>query len=369
MRFRRIWKYTYYTGFLIAFTLVAAEIILRIYNPFPMSVTGDKITLHPNTKWILENVVGPDLDKTVVVEKNSLAFRGPEPPKDLQNYLSILTIGGSTTECLIINQDKTWPTLLSNQLSIVLRKVWLNNAGLNGHSTHGHIKILQDYVVKLKPKVCIFLVGCNDIDRPDLSKSDRTIFNENQNFIISLARHSVLANVGLNYYRHQRAKQRQLTVGLTYTLKGFPQRIISESETSEILLKLKPDVVRYGERLKEIINICRTANIIPVFLTQPCLLGNSIDDMTGVDLATFPFGDVNGAVVWSEYKMYNAETIRICNDENVKVIDLANNMPKSSKYFYDAFHYNNAGCRKLCELIAPQLQAYLKEKFPAFDLK
>ena len=132
MRFRRIWKYIYYTIFLIFFTVIAAEIILRIYNPFPMSVTGDKITLHPNTKRIMENVLGPDLDTTVVVEKNSLAFRGPEPPKDLENYLSIFTIGGSTTECIIINQDKTWPTLLSNKLSTVLKKVWLNNVCVAG---------------------------------------------------------------------------------------------------------------------------------------------------------------------------------------------------------------------------------------------
>ena len=369
MRFRRIWKFITYTGFLFLFTIIAAEILLRIYNPFPISVTGDKITLHPNTRKILENVNGPELDTTVVVEKNSLAFRGPEPPKDLENYLSIFTIGGSTTECLFINQQKTWPTLLSNELSKSYKNVWLNNAGLDGHSTYGHIKLLQDYIVKLQPKVCIFLVGCNDVERPDLSKADRTVFNENQNFIISLARYSMLANIGLNYYRHNRAKQRQLLVGLPYALKGFPERTISESEISEILLKLKPDVARYGERLKEIIKICRTANIIPIFLTQPCLLGNSIDDVTGVDLATFPYRDMNGAVLWSEFKIYNAETIRICKEENAKVIDLANQMPKSSKYYYDVIHYNNAGCRKVCELIVPQVQAYVREQLPAFQLK
>jgi len=334
-----------------------------------MSVTGDKITLHPNTRRIMDNVVGPELDSTVVFERNSLAFRGPEPPKDLENYLSILTIGGSTTECLIINQEKTWPTLLSNELSKSFSNVWLNNAGLNGHSTYGHIKLLQDYILKLHPKVCIFLVGCNDVDRPDLSKSDKTVFNENQNFIVSLARFSRVANVGLNYYRHHRAKQRELIVGLPFKLKGLSKRIISESAASDILLKLQPDVARYGERLREIVDICKAANIVPVFLTQPCLLGNAVDDVTGVDLATFPYRNINGSVLWSEFNMYNEETIRIGEKENAKVIDLANQMPKSSKYYYDLMHYNNAGCRKLVELIVPQLRAYLSEKFPSFQLR
>ena len=369
MRFRRIRSIILYIGFLIFFTIVAAEILLRIYNPFPMSVTGDKITLHPNTKKIFENVKGKELDATVVVEKNSIAFRGPEPPQDLQNYLSVITIGGSTTECIIINQEKTWSTLVSNELGKSFKNVWLNNAGLNGHSTYGHIKLLKDYIIDLRPKVCIFLVGCNDVDRPDLSKSDKSVFNENQNLVVWTARHSKLANIALNFYRHHLAKQRELVSGLPYTLTGFPERNISEGTTSEILLKLKPDVDRFGERLKEVISICRNANIIPVFLTQPCLFGNKIDDVTGVNLATFPYRNINGSVLWAEFQLYNQQTIRICKEQNEKCIDLASLMPKSSSYFYDAIHYNNAGCRKICELVIPELNAYLQEKFPAFQLR
>jgi hypothetical protein len=33
------------------------------------------------------------------------------------------------------------------------------------------------------------------------------------------------------------------------------------------------------------------------------------------------------------------------------MIDLARLLPKSTKYFYDAFHYNNIGCKKINELI------------------
>jgi len=365
--FKKIWKQFGYWLFIIVFTLLAAEIILRIYNPFPTSVTGDKITLHNNTRRILENIQGPELDSKVTVYKNSLAFRGPEPPKYFKDYLTVLTIGGSTTECLIINEEKTWPTLLSNELIKSFNNVWLNNAGLNGHSTYGHIKLLEDYVIKLKPKVCIFLVGCNDVDRPDLSKSDSSVFNEYQNLLVATARYSRLVNVCLNFYRHHRAKQRELVKGLPFRLTDYKPTIISDSVIALSIERLKPDVERYGTRVKKIIELCRSANILPIFITQPCILGNIIDDVTGYNLGNFPYRKVNGKLYWSELELYNNETMKICNDEKVMVMDLATLLPKSSRYFYDLLHFNNAGCKKISELLSPRLEQYLREKFPGYQ--
>jgi lysophospholipase L1-like esterase len=366
MAFRNIRKKIGYWLYVFIFTLVAAEIILRVYNPFPTSVTGDKITLHNNTTRIFEKVKGNDLDQTVIVNKNSLAFRGPEPPRDFQNYLTVLTIGGSTTECIIINEEKTWPTLLSNELAKSFKNFWLNNAGLNGHSTYGHIKLLQDYVIKLKPKVCVFLVGCNDVDRPDLSRSDSTVYNENQNLLITLARHSTLINVCLNFYRHHRAKEREYVKSEPFRLTGFKAREVSDSLIAIATQRLKPDVERYGTRVKKIIELCRSAGILPIFVTQPSVLGDAIDDVTGTNLATFPYRNQNGKLYWSELSLYNNETKRICDEETVNVIDLANLLPKSSKYFYDLLHYNNAGCRKVSELLSRNLVQYLGEKFPGY---
>jgi hypothetical protein len=65
-------------------------------------------------------------------------------------------------------------------------------------------------------------------------------------------------------------------------------------------------------------------------------------------------------------QLYNEETKKICATENVKVIDLALMLPKSSHYFYDIVHFNNAGCKKISELISPELIRYLKEKFPQY---
>src|SRR5689334_7261709 len=140
---RKAWFYVY----LAVFTVIAAELILRVYNPFPSGIKGNKIVLRVNTKYVLNNKDIPVLDSTIVHTKNSLGFRGPEPPADLEKKFSIFTMGGSTTECTYLADGKTWSDKLSGKLSSSFTSVWLNNAGIAGHSSFGHLVLLQDYLV------------------------------------------------------------------------------------------------------------------------------------------------------------------------------------------------------------------------------
>src|SRR4030042_3773233 len=138
------------------------EIILRVYNPLGFRIKGDKIILPVNKKEIIYHEPGK-LDELVIHQKNSLGFRGPEPPPDFADYLTVVAIGGSTTECFELAEDKTWPHVLGEKLKEDFNRLWLNNAGLSGNSTFGNYVLVRDFMVKLKPKVALFLVGVNDI--------------------------------------------------------------------------------------------------------------------------------------------------------------------------------------------------------------
>jgi lysophospholipase L1-like esterase len=81
-----------------------------------------------------------------------------------------MAIGGSTTECFYLSDGKTWEDRLANKLRKDFKKVWVNNAGLEGHTTFGHLILLQDYIVKLKPKYILLLIGLNDTYRDKLSR-------------------------------------------------------------------------------------------------------------------------------------------------------------------------------------------------------
>src|SRR5215216_5826820 len=104
MPFSKVKKRIVYACFLFLFTCIAAEVLLRIYNPFATSVTGNRITLSTNTELLVKNGSNTSgLDETALIKKNNLGFRGPEPPDSFQNHLTIIAIGGSTAECLFIN--------------------------------------------------------------------------------------------------------------------------------------------------------------------------------------------------------------------------------------------------------------------------
>src|SRR5688572_18830458 len=96
--------------FLIVFILL--EVLLRIYDPFRFRVKANRIILPVNQKEIIKNDINPKLDSIITVTRNSLGFRGRDTLPGFSNTFSIITVGGSTTECHFLNDDKTWPFLL-----------------------------------------------------------------------------------------------------------------------------------------------------------------------------------------------------------------------------------------------------------------
>jgi hypothetical protein len=121
---------------------------------------------------------------------------------------------------------------------------------------------------------------------------------------------------------------------------------------------------QFRRRVQQLIQVCREAGIEPVFITQPCLLGDTTDDITGVNMANFPFNEYNGKLTWEMLELYNDETRAVCQETNTLCIDLANQLPKSSKYFYDVYHFNNEGCRRAGEIIYSGLKQHLKHPSP-----
>src|SRR5258708_39980862 len=82
--------------------LALGELLLHIYNPLPFRVRGNRIILPVHQRYTFRNEGASKLDPVTYHTKNSLGFRGPDPPKDVSTRLSVLTIGGSTTECLFL---------------------------------------------------------------------------------------------------------------------------------------------------------------------------------------------------------------------------------------------------------------------------
>jgi hypothetical protein len=124
----------------------------------------------------------------------------------------------------------------------------------------------------------------------------------------------------------------------------------------------------YKARLALLIEMARQATIEPVLITQPALFGNAIDDVSSADLSRVAieiYRKMDGQTAWELLEKYNDVTREIGRERHVKVIDLAAQLPKSSRYFYDYLHYGKEGAAKVSDIVAEELRPMLVEKWPA----
>jgi lysophospholipase L1-like esterase len=356
-RGRRWRRRVVYTGYLVAVTLILLEIALRIYNPFHFRLKGDRILLPVDQRETIYNTINPKLDPVIVNTRNSLGFRGPEMPKDTAGRLTVITIGGSTTECHFLSDSMTWPFLLGRELADSVPGCWLNNAGLDGQSTFGHLVLLNDYVKKLRPNVVVFLAGINDVENSGPSFHDklyeRGAFPDLPHWLFN---NSELVNVGVNLWRAARARRFNNTTNTMMVLDSTRRLVLPDSVWMRRIFAQTPYVMGYGRRLNELADSCLHWNIVPVFVTQPDLFGFGRDSMTGVDLGMYPVDSgVNGRLLWSMLQKYNEVVRSMCRERGLPIVDLARTMPKNSLYFYDMSHFTNAGAAEVAGLMAPTL--------------
>ena len=342
-----------YTVYLFISVVILLELALRIYNPFHFRVKGDHIILESNKKYIVDNSNIPVLDKTIVHTKNRLGFRGPEMPADFNSKLSIITIGGSTTECAYLNDGNTWTDVLNLKLRNDYPDIWMNNAGVAGHSSFGHIALIKEHIIPLHPKYVLILSGANDIRRTKIDSGTESLF-------VVIARNSELCNVILNLTRKREAKTKNLTD--TYIdLKHADSLLLPDSAISDYLKNENEWVKHYQDRLDTIVGLCVSNNIKPVLITQPSLAGKGSDPVTNISLETFKVKEnENGKLWWTMLEKYNDGTRQIAKQKQIPLIDLAHLLPKSSEYFYDLVHFTNEGAEKTGQILYDSLRVMLR---------
>lgn len=384
-------------------TLILIETVLRIYNPFIMTVRGREVVLpfYQNLVYDNKNPIKGKTDSIVEIKRNSLGFRGEEPPVDFASRLTVIAIGGSTTQDLHLTDGKTWTDRMAFHLSDRIRGLWVNNAGLVGHSTFGHISLVKRYIKKIRPKVALFLIGINDVARDQgadfnpgaginvsvgTERYDTNIDKE-RNFVRPsleiLATYSETGNVIWN-----------LKHGLTAYFLGYSPVTVSalhsdpfrasiralDSDRSRarrmaneavVLELVRARQAAYQDRIMVLADEGRAAGIFSVFITQPLLWGEGIDPATGRSLDDVPMRmfarDVNSLSYWKATQIYNDTLRRVTLEHKFPLIDLARLMPKNSAYFMDWVHFGNDGADLVGFLVARDLCGILVSRFPAFS--
>lgn len=342
------------------------EVVLRRGTPPPAFPASLNLHTYLNTVWHprLSGVSSPIRHTT-----NQWGMRGSDPPVGdaWDTTTTIVAVGGSTTQCFMLDDTRTWPAVMQRSLRARGRDVWVGNAGQDGHSTRGHLRMMAEVISRVRPDYVLFLVGVNDLALSLNSPSKKELFDDNMtqlalgrarpdpvNWLID---HSRLAHrlYLLKRVHLDGVHVRSMSYGTTlptepYTGPGGPL----PENLEDILTSLdlfRGNIVRLIEETRRI-------GATPVFFTQPLLFENT-EHWDGVLARIFWIQDqrlnLSGAMFARLLNRFNTELLRICDEHGVACWDLAGRVPHDTTFYYDMVHFNDAGAAFVGEAAAEYL--------------
>jgi lysophospholipase L1-like esterase len=335
----------------------------RLYDPMAVRRWGGRLLLPRRLAETLRNTANPKLDAVIATQRNSLGFRGPEPPRDFDQRLTILAIGDSTTAGALLSEGQDWPSGLGRRLESAFDRVWVGNAGFDSLSTFGQELLVDRMVSRLKPKLALFLLGSNDIGRERPTATDLALAAPS--LLDVAASHSALVSEIL---ARQQDRREGLAPGRELDLASMPH-LHAARDRAQALIESHRRLFApvYRQRVRRLVRACRRAGVEPVLMTQPALYAGIDDDATGVNLQWIEVDaarGIYGSLAWRILEKYNDVVREVGGDQGVPVIDLANELPQSSRLFYDFVHFTPEGARQVAEITARHVCTLLASRYP-----
>ena len=269
----------------------------------------------------------------------------------------IVFLGGSTTECMFVDEDHRFPYVAGQILEQETgARINSCNGGMSGSNALNAIDILVNKVIPLKPAAVVFMENINDLStllyegtywNKGTARSPLETLKKRQ-LVGKLLKEIFIPN--LNYaYRN-----------LKKTLSGQEEDEFAGARGKTRLIdsaKMRRD---FAAALQTMVCTCKAWGIVPVLMTQ----ANRITDHPDPVVAAYIGRDGRGrGISYPQFKeLYDAfnDSIREVGRENgVMVIDLAREVPADKKYLYDLVHFNDAGSQLAARIIAARLKGIM----------
>jgi len=288
------------------------------------------------------------------------------------NSVDIIFLGGSTTECRYVDEDKRFPYLVGK----LLRKkngqeLIVLNGGVSGsHTLHSLISEIGKGL-KYHPRYVVLMDAINDLNHLSKTSSywrgpyDRRIVHE------SLDKKKQIDNSGYLYITARWAKDLIIpniwelikSMNMSEKVIGVDQWAAYRDQNisfNKVKLMLDQD---FRASLKSFILMNRAWGIEPILMTQANRI--RIND----SFARYTYEKNKNSLPWDDFVYlyaYANEIIRqSANEEKVVLIDLEREIPSNSKYIYDAVHMNTNGSSIAAKLISEKIRM----QYPNYFIK
>jgi lysophospholipase L1-like esterase len=352
---------------------LGAELFLRLIAPDAYYVWPPNIsmTFAPSAE-AMPGIIG---ESHFTINRDGLRGR---PISDEDGY-RILAIGGSTTECLYLDDSEAWPHLLEEKLAVDFSPgpVWVGNAGKSGHTVEHHVLQARSLLAQY-PHVdlALVLVGTNDM----MNVGQESGYNPLEQSELEQAfaiRPGGWQELDAGYPWYKRTELwRTLRKARENLLADRGEQLVQD-EAGAVYVELRrkrqsasgyvdafPDLGdplrAYKSNLNAIVDAAELNGTELVLMTQPSLWSGDLPNDAARLLwmgrkarymTEGPQAYYSAATLAKAMAAYNTALLEVCADRSLRCLDLAVEIPKESTYFYDDVHFTEAGARLVADVV------------------
>jgi lysophospholipase L1-like esterase len=308
--------------------------------------------------------VHTDSNGFIVGESEEVNATGP---------IDILFFGGSTTECIFVEEEFRFPHLVGKLLedSHTGRTIRTLNAGFSGsHSLHSLVALLGKGL-QTRPKMAVLMENANDLVVLSMTGSYHRA-PDSRAVVRSFTAQSAPPTSASFSERCRTLAQLGCSLVAPNLLSRISDGIRSRENTGEVdewadhrgsqgnfdMTLMAQD---FESSIRSFVAISRANSIEPVLMTQ---FSRFYPDDRFVRDSIYPKdSNVPYDSVIAHYHIFNERIRLVAREEQVFLIDLATMIPPSNHYIYDGVHLNTRGSR----LVADSIAVHLAEHFSSFS--
>ncbi len=292
-------------------------------------------------------------EKAYRYRTDSNGFIEPSHPHE-HPELTLAFLGGSTTECAVVEEESRFPhragVLLGQRLGLRVNSL---NAGYMANNTAHAINILYNKVLPQRPDVALLMENVNDLNimlfaggywRGGGSRSLIATEDDGRNRWRSV---TDLLRVSLFPALAQRVGR---------LLPAPRQDDFSERRKRRLPSLDRVDRDGFARNLSTFVAICRAQGILPVLMTQASRLADPPDEVTRQNMERF---EKDWGIGYATYRdlhdSFNGVIRDVARKESVALVDLAAAIRRDRTCLYDLVHLNTTGSERVAETVAAAL--------------
>ncbi len=292
---------------------------------------------------------------------------------------TIVFLGGSTTECLFVEEESRFPFLVGRYLELDLGKsINSFNGGVSGNNSLDTINTLLNKVIPLKPDIVVAMENVNDRSillyegsywnnnpfHSPIIYNDRVhdffrVAKEIKDWLFPNLFNALKETVKLDFV----GTLKRLLRGESATPGTNRQNEFVGSQGAQRSYDEKQWINEFEMNLQTFIDISKARRITPVLMTMANRLTATPDP---VIKEAAKYEEETFGITYRQLKKstddFNEAVRRVGKRNGILVIDLARKVPQDVRYMYDAGHYNDEGSKFVARIIADELEPLLSRQ-------